>query len=395
MSPPRVIVAGGGLAALEAVVTLRRGAAAERLPITMLAPKPGFVHRPMTTQAVLAHGSAWRVELERFARDYRVELVADSLASVDVGGHLGTTADGRRLPYSALLVAVGARTREWLPGAITFGLGEPGSGMPALLAAIDRGTVASVDFVLPPKAFWTPLLYDLALLTSHYARTRGRRTRLSLVTPERAPLGMFGPRASLAIVQRLRREGIELVLGAGPDAVTADRVVTLPALSGPAIDGLPCDDDGFHVTDEHGCVTGATDVYAAGDGAAFPIKQVGLTAREADAAGAAILAAHGAQVVTRPFRPVLDGLVVPSEDLYPEAERSWSLWWPPASLAAPTLSPYLSIREGGGCPPPPEAPPGSIPVHVELAPRSSTTPKANYDAPAGGSALSASSSNRS
>jgi sulfide:quinone oxidoreductase len=367
VTEPHVIVAGGGLAALEAVVTLRHGASADRMPITILAPKPGFVHRPMATQAALAHGSTWRMELDRFARDHRADLVADSLASVDVASHAATTAGGRELRYSALLVAVGARTSEWLPGAITFGLREPGSGMPALLADIDKGAAVSVAFVLPPDAFWAPLLYDLALLTGEYVRTRGRGTRLSLVTPERAPLQMFGPRASIAVGQRLLRAGIELVTETAPGAVAADRVVTLPALSGPSIDGLPSDARGFLPTDELGTVRGADDVYAAGDCASLAIKQAGLTAREAEAAGRAILAAHGLGTAARPFRAVLDGLVVPSEDLYPEAERSWSLWWPPASLSAPSLSPYLSIREGGGCPPPPQAPPGAIPVHVEVA----------------------------
>jgi sulfide:quinone oxidoreductase len=366
MTEPHVVIAGGGLAALEAVVTLRHGAGADRLPITILAPEPGFVHRPMATQAALARGATWRVELDRFARDHHAAVVADSLASVDGPRRVATTASGRELPYSALLVAVGAHPRAWLPGAITFGLREPGSGMRALLADIDDGAAASVAFVLPQDAFWAPLLYDLALLTGDYVRTRGLARRLSLVTPERMPLEMFGPRASLAVEQRLHREGIELVPGAAPDAVTADRIVTLPALSGPAVDGLPSDSHGFLPTDELSRVRGADDVYAAGDCASLAIKQAGLTAREADTAGRAILAAHGVGTAARPFRAVLDGLVVPSEDLYPEAERSWSLWWPPASLAAPSLSPYLSIREGGGCPESAEVPPGSIRVHVAV-----------------------------
>jgi sulfide:quinone oxidoreductase len=136
--------------------------------------------------------------------------------------------------------------------------------MRTLLADIDTGTAASVAFVLPPHAFWAPLLYDLALLTGDYVRARGLARRLSLVTPERAPLEMFGPRASLAIGQRLRREGIELVLDAAPDAVAADRIVTLPALSGPAVDGLRSDSHGFLPTDELSRVRGADDVYAAG-----------------------------------------------------------------------------------------------------------------------------------
>ena len=50
---------------------------------------------------------------------------------------------------------------------------------------------------------------------------------------------------------------------------------------------------------------GLAGVYAAGDGAAFPIKQGGLAAQQADAVAESIAAAVGARVTPEPFRPVL------------------------------------------------------------------------------------------
>ena len=47
-------------------------------------------------------------------------------------------------------------------------------------------------------------------------------------------------------------------------------------MEGPRIDGLPADEDGFIPVDGHGRVKGVEDVYAAGDGTNFPIKQGGL-----------------------------------------------------------------------------------------------------------------------
>jgi sulfide:quinone oxidoreductase len=67
-------------------------------------------------------------------------------------------------------------------------------------------------------------------------------------------------------------------------------VLTLPHLDGPAIAGLPSDGAGFLVTDVHGRVTGAPDVYAAGDVTAFAVKQGGIACQQADAAAADIAA---------------------------------------------------------------------------------------------------------
>jgi len=96
----------------------------------------------------------------------------------------------------------------------------------------------------------------------------------------------------------------------GGSDVVADRVVALPRLSGPAIEGVPRNRNGFLPTDAHGRVAGAADVYAAGDLTAFPIKQGGLAAQQADAAAEAIAAAAGAAIEPTPFRPVLRALLL-------------------------------------------------------------------------------------
>jgi sulfide:quinone oxidoreductase len=97
-------------------------------------------------------------------------------------------------------------------------------------------------------------------------------------------------------------------------------------------------------------------VYAAGDGANFPIKQGGLAAQQAVAAVTSILVRHGADLDPRPFRPVLRGMLMTG------GERRWlrapagatpgnamvamrALWWPPTKIATPYLGPYLLKRE--------------------------------------------------
>jgi sulfide:quinone oxidoreductase len=371
----RVLVAGGGLAALEAVVAMRGPASAEELPITMLAPEASFTSRPMATKAAVGHGSIWRLDLARFARDHRVELIPEALASVDADAGVATTSAGVELPYSALLVAVGATRRPWLPGAIAFGLTEPGAGISSLLRDLKDGAASHVAFVVPSEAFWPPLVYELALLTAEYVRVASLGATVSLVTPEPAPLAEFGPRASLAVARRLRRDRIEVRTGATDAvAVDADRVVTLPALSGPEIDGLPADRDGFLPVDERGRVHGTADVYAAGDAVAFRIKQAGVTARQADAVADTILADRGVRSHHRLFPTALDGVLTPDEDLLDLRDPRWaddcdlrprSIWWPPPTLSARSLSPYLNAMHSGYLATEDPAP-GGIPVHLAL-----------------------------
>src|SRR5215212_6176852 len=94
------------------------------------------------------------------------------------------------------------------------------------------------------------------------------------------------------------------------DQLVVDRVVTLPAVTGPRIDGLRHDDAGFLPVDAHGRVTGAPGVYAAGDATDFPIKQGGIACQQADAAAEAMAAQVGAGVEPTPFRPVLQAVLL-------------------------------------------------------------------------------------
>jgi sulfide:quinone oxidoreductase len=128
------------------------------------------------------------------------------------------------------------------------------------------------------------------------------------------------------------------------------RVVTLPRLAGPAIDGLPADTDGFLVTDVHARVVGVADVYAAGDITAFAIKQGGLACQQADAAAEHIAAGAGAELEPTPFTPVLRGMLLTerwSRFLRRDVEADEStvagraLWWPPAKIAGRELAGYL------------------------------------------------------
>ena len=91
--PPRVLIAGGGVAALEALLALR--ALAGELPhVTLLAPDPVFVVRASGVLEPFARGQARRVSLRSVVDGQSAVLVADTLASVDAERRVVHTAAG-------------------------------------------------------------------------------------------------------------------------------------------------------------------------------------------------------------------------------------------------------------------------------------------------------------
>jgi sulfide:quinone oxidoreductase len=362
------VIAGGGVAALEALLALRE-LAQERVEIDLITPNTEFVFQPMELAALFHDERAQRFDLQRIAADQGATLVVDRLEGVWPDKRV-VMQSGALRPYDSLLIAIGAHLRLGVPGATT--LGAPGfkSDLMRALADLEGGLARRLAFAAPAGTGWTLPLYELALLTADHLAERGVTAELLVVTPEDAPLEVFGIEASQQVDELLADRGIELLAGQQPVSADAsglltapsgrievDRVVALPAMRGPVIRGIPQTVTGFIPTDRYGRVLGVADVYAAGDGTAFPVKQGGLAAQQADAAAAAIAAAAGAEIDPEPFTPVLRGMLLTgAEPRYlrhdltrPGAESETAeraLWWPPAKVAARSLSPYLAARPG-------------------------------------------------
>jgi sulfide:quinone oxidoreductase len=208
--------------------------------------------------------------------------------------------------------------------ALTFGLAGAEERMRGLIQDVEGGYVKRIAFVVPAGVSWSLPLYELALLTAERAYDTCTRVELTLVTPEDSPLELFGPDASRDVADLLGAAGVTLtartharvpeanVIELWPrrERTTVDRVVTLPTLAGPAIDGLPHDEAGFLPVDPHGRVPGAPGVFAAGDATDFPIKQGGIACQQADAAAEAIAKCAGADLEPRPFTPVLRAVLI-------------------------------------------------------------------------------------
>jgi len=317
------MIVGGGVAALEGLMALHE-LAGDRLSVELVTPTPEFVYRPLAVAEPFGLGEARRYDVVRIASDHRAAVHIAGINSVDAAGHRVVTWDGRELPFDLLLVTVGARATTSIPGSVTLqGPGYTGR-FRTVLHELDEGHAQHVTFAVPPGASWPLPLYELALMTATHVAERGlREVRLSFVTPEQAPLELFGTEASESVRELLDERGIELHLShhaarfedgelslVPGGTLAADRVVSLPSLVGPRLAGLPADAHGFIPVDLHGLVQGERDVYAAGDATNSPIKQGGVATQQADAAAEAIAARAGAEVDPQPFRPVLRGLQI-------------------------------------------------------------------------------------
>jgi sulfide:quinone oxidoreductase len=366
----RVVIAGGGVAALEALLALRK-LAEERVELELLAPEPHFWYRPLAVAEPFDVGVVQRVELVEIASAAGAAFTLGALASVDADAHFAWNAAGARFDYDALLVACGGRPEEALAGALTFRGPADAEHFRHIVQELGAGALRRLVFAVPSGVVWPLPLYELALMTAAALAGRGVDAELVLVTPEREPLQLFGPEASGAVASLLDDRRIAFRGGSSPLAysrgrlsiavgddhaqeLAADGVVALPLLRGVAIEGVPHDRDGFVNVDLHGRVVDSDGLYAAGDITSYPVKQGGLAAQQADAAAEAIAAAAGAPVTPTPFRPVLRGMIltggiprylrtpsVPGEEAAVSVEP---LWWPPTKIAAHHLSPYLAGR---------------------------------------------------
>jgi sulfide:quinone oxidoreductase len=387
----KVVIAGGGVAALEAALALRE-LARDRVEVELLASEPLFWYRPAAVAEPFGLGEARHFELAEVATAAGASFTPGTLVAIDAGRHEAYTAAGAVVPYDVLLVACGAVATVAVRGALTFRGPADSGAFSGLLAEIEGGGVRRVAFAVPWGATWVLPLYELALMTALWLRARRiRDVELTLVTPEQKPLELFGRVASETVQDLLDEREISVhtqsyaaEAGNGElrllprGAVPADRVIALPRLQGQPIAGIPQTIDGFIPVDSHGSIAHTDDVFAAGDITSFPVKQGGIAVQQALAAAEAIAAWAGADLEPHPFHPVLRGMLLTGaqprylrRDLAADDESSWvsesPIWWPPAKIVGRHLAPFLATLAGVEAPSDEAPAEGVVHVEVELA----------------------------
>jgi sulfide:quinone oxidoreductase len=367
MESAQVVICGGGVAALEVLLALR-ALLAIRPHVVLVAPNREFVYAPMAVAEPFGLARTRLFGLAEVAADLGAELHIGVLERVLARQHRVVVGDGTRLRYDAAIVAVGARRRVWLKGAISLGDENDAGAVRELLARLEQGAVGRLAFAVAQDASWTLPVYEFALLTA--ARLADRAVsgvELELVTPEAGPLDVFGPAASGMVRGLLADRGIRLRTGtcaqelaagrlrlSSGEALDVDAVLALPQLEGPRVPGLPADEDGFIPIDEHCRIVGCGEVYAIGDATDCAYKQGGIATQQADVAAACIAAGLGLPGRAPVFEPLLRGMLLTGvAPMYMRSSKAGgagaggevagnALWWPPTKIAGRHLGPYLA-----------------------------------------------------
>lgn len=370
--PLRVVVAGGGIAAIELVLALD-DLAAGLTEVLLIAPNHDFVYHPYAVKEKFGYRRPRRRQLRGIARDAGTQLLFETLEWVDADRHVLYTAGGERIAYDALALAIGAEARPRFAHALTVDEWRMDQILRALMKDVERRLVRSVGFLIPGRISWTLPIYELALIVAQRAAKAGMKLHGTIVTPEDTPLAIFGQRASDGVAQLLGEAGVEILVSSyaevpepgnvwiepGDRALQFDRLVALPELHGPALKGVPAGRDGFIRIDRHCKVPGAGLIFAAGDAVEFPVKHGGISAQQADVAASAIAALAGASVEQRPFEPVMRAMLLTgAEPRYLSAKikggHGFSSelsrtpnWSPPGKFASRYLAAYLESLDSG------------------------------------------------
>src|ERR1700722_15777785 len=145
--PFEVLIAGGGVAALEAAFALHE-LGGDLVHLTGLAPESVFTYRPNAVKEPFSLGSARHYDLAPLVEAAGVELVPGCLGRVDVPGRRAYTTAGSELAYDALLLGMGARVRRRYENVTTVDDAQIDEQLHGLVQDIEAGYVKRLAFVV-------------------------------------------------------------------------------------------------------------------------------------------------------------------------------------------------------------------------------------------------------
>lgn len=364
--PRNVVIVGGGVAGLEAALALNH-LAGERIDLHLIDAEPDFTYKALAVEEPFSGRPADRRELRPAIEALGGTFTLGRVGNFDVDGKAVEIDDGERIAYDRLIVCLGARLSQDLPEPVhTLRPDRAELPVERLIEEASESESKAIALIAPPASSWALPLYELALMVRSRSEAMGLgELSVAIFTPEERPLDTFGTTPSAAVAELLEARRIDFngsayVIAADgglhvmphEHRLEAGAVIALPALHGPGLPGLPCDEDGYIPVDRFGRVDDLDDVYAAGDGTNFPVKQGGLAAQQADVIAAHIAADVGVPIEPLPFEPILRAqLLTGSDSLYFVHEltgghgdgvvSSDCLWSPPEKIAGRYLTAWL------------------------------------------------------
>ena len=204
----RVVIVGGGVAGLETLLALD-DLAGDRVSLTLVAPNPDFLYKPLLVEEPFDLGPAERHELAPLAEEKGARFVLGAVTAVRPEDHVVELDDGSTLEYDYLVVCAGGRFKPAFEAATTFPAGAKSFSADEILGRAE-GKDHRLAFIVPSGVVWSLPLYELALMTQRRAVERDLDVKIALITPESVPLAIFGPAASEAVSELLAARGIDV-----------------------------------------------------------------------------------------------------------------------------------------------------------------------------------------
>ncbi len=327
---PRVLIAGGGFAALETAFLLRMRMH-DQVDLALVSDSESFVFRPNTIYVPFgADPDSLLVGLHKPLERRNVDFTLGRVAGVDAAAHEVVLADETRLGYDKLVIATGAETSaQEIPGlsehAATIWRAREMLGVRQAFErvrdAARSGEKRRVLFLVPPNNKCSGPLYEIVMMLETWLRREHAREGVSITwsTYEAGYIQAFGPRLHELVTEEFSERGIdghtkEIVTEVTPDEVRYadggargfDELIAFPPYtSAVRYEGLPADDRGFLTTTlETRQLEGHPDIYVPGDAGDFPVKQAFLAFLQADTVAEHIAAEAAGRTFAAAFDPI-------------------------------------------------------------------------------------------
>ncbi len=354
----KVAIIGGGVAALEAMLALD-AASYRGADVHLFSPQPKFVLKPLAVSSGFGRGGVLNFDLPKLTATAGATFHETGVTEVVASSRLIRLSDGTEFEYDYLIASPGAELRDSVPGAMTYRWQAGNAAVTEALAPLHGRDEPRVVVAMAEGGTWPLPLYELALLI---ADELGPGASITIVSPEEAPLDLFGKADAEKVAALLRERNIETILETAPAEhrdgalvttdgrkIESDLTIALPLLAGRRITGLPCDENGFIPVDDFGRIDEHEREFAAGDVTSFPVKFGGLATAQADVVAAAIAAEALGTSAPEPFKPAYRGVLVTEDGMVglgPGSESSGAYGWDPAEkIHGKFLMPFLKAAD--------------------------------------------------